>query len=202
MLSPLSVCRHRLGGRYESPTPGLRMGQAPRYNLCSSAPQGLRLRLGPRLKPHPLSAFDPFSVLLSPFLIGFSWEHFLRKITCPEILDWRLPLEEPPKIAGDSASPSLTYLISEMGTTFPTTRSEHRARRGKCSRNKLTLTSREHIAILSTTLRRTVGGVLGLLPRGKEEAGAEDVSGTPLPPWPHPTHTFPSDKFLFPALCL
>ena len=27
-------------------------------------------------------------------LHGFSWEHFLRKITCPEILDSGLLLEE------------------------------------------------------------------------------------------------------------
>lgn len=58
------------------------------------------------------------------------------------------------------------------------------------------------MAILSATLLRIVGDVLGLLHRGQEDAAAEDVSGTAPLLWPHPTHPFPSDKFLSPALRL
>lgn len=68
-----------------------------------------------------LLAFYPFSVLLSPSLTNLAWDHFLNEITCPEILHMGLLLEEPPQIASDTASLSLTYFTRKMDITFPTT---------------------------------------------------------------------------------
>ena len=51
------------------------------------------LSLGPDPKSHPhCSSLYPGPA--SPVPSGFSWEHFLHKITCPEILDSGLLLEE------------------------------------------------------------------------------------------------------------